>query len=67
MTRAMTEQHRTNLLSGLSSLGRMSHRDQRRLDMRLRALSAEAKRHGAIPLAADLLRASYELDTADRR
>lgn len=59
-----TERHR-NLLSDLSSLGRMNRRDQRMLDMRLRVLSGEAKRHGAISLAADLLRATYELDTAD--
>jgi hypothetical protein len=55
---------RANLLSDLPSLGRMNQRDQRMLDMRLRVLSAEAKRLGAISLAADLLRASYELEHA---
>lgn len=57
---------RVNLLSDLASLGRMSRRDKRMLDLRLRVLSAEAKRLGATSLAADLLRASYELDMADR-
>lgn len=51
-----------NLLSDLPSLGRMSRRDQRMLDMRLRVLCGEAKRAGDIKVAADLLRASYELE-----
>lgn len=55
-----------NLLSGLASLRRMSRRDQRMFDRRLRVLASEAKSAGAISLAADLLRASYELDTAAR-
>lgn len=54
-----------NLLSGLTSLGRMSRRDQRELDRRLRALAARAKATDTY-VAANLLRASYELDTADR-
>jgi hypothetical protein len=51
-----------NLFSGLSSLKRMSKRDQQVLDMRLRKLA-----HQAQPprVAADLLRASYELDYSD--
>jgi hypothetical protein len=54
-----------NLLSDLASLGRMSRRDQRVLDRRLRVLAAEAKRDDAITVAANLLRASYELDRTD--
>jgi hypothetical protein len=40
----------------------MSRRDQRTLDRRLRELAQEAKNAGAIPTAASLLRASYELE-----
>lgn len=50
-----------NLLSGLTSLARLSVRDQRILEQRLRLHSAEAKFGGSIWLAASLLRASYEL------
>ena len=51
-----------NMLSGLKSIDRMSRRDQRTLDLRLRCLASEAKMAGAISLAANLLRASYELE-----
>lgn len=51
-----------NLLSDLPSLGRMNRRDQTRLDLRLRALAVEAKTSGATSVAANLLRASYELE-----
>ncbi len=53
-----------NLLTGLSSLGRMSRLDQTRLANRLRTLSLEAKTKGATTLAANLLRATYELEKA---
>jgi hypothetical protein len=40
----------------------MSKRDQERLELRLRRMSAEAKAAGAITLAASLIRAVYELE-----
>lgn len=53
-----------NLLTGLSSVQRMSRADQRLLDLRLRMLATTAKADGAITVAANLLRASYELEKA---
>jgi len=53
-----------NLLSNLPSLRRMSKRDQRRLEMRLRSLALDVKAGGvtSVAAAASLLRASYELE-----
>ena len=58
---------RANLLSDLPSLGRLSRRDQRTLDRRLRALVGQALDRDATSLAANLLRASYELDVGESR
>lgn len=55
-----------NLFSGLASLQRMSKHDQQLLDMRLRMLAATAKGHNAVAVAANLLRASYELERRSR-
>jgi len=57
-------QSEANLLSGLDSLDRLSKRDQQRLELRLRHLSTEAKKAGAVSLAANLLRAAYQLEKA---
>ena len=51
-----------NLLSDLPSLRRLNRHDQAMLDLRLRQLAMEAKRAGAVSLAANLLRATYELE-----
>ena len=57
-------QSEAHLLSGLDSLDRLSKRDQQRLELRLRHLSVEAKNAGAVSLAANLLRAVYQLEKA---
>ena len=53
-----------SLFAGLYSVERMSARDQRKLEFRLRCLSHAAKEAGAISVAAKLLHSIYDLERA---
>lgn len=65
-TVAPSEQSDRNLLSGLDSLNRLSKRDQERIELRLRDLSMRAKAEGSIGVAANLIRAVYQLEKPGR-